>query len=218
MFDLTQQRYLMTKTHKGVTSFAYSAGILVVIRNNRLGWYENGEIKDRIALPLKGMQVAAGKMDRLYLYGWRSKGNIVYLMEEGKILPIINIPKGRISAFTSIGERIFFAIDNMIYTMAKGEKAGLLFIASGEKQIRSLAPDPISGVLYFSAGETVYAVHAGVAISILKGLEGTLRYSGNALFVFDPKKRRLVKVTGLEKLTGEAGEKGVPAQTGGFKE
>lgn len=86
------------------------------------------------------------------------------------ILLCIDIPKGHISAFTSIGERIFFTIDNMIYTMAKGEKAGLLFIASAEKQIRSLAPDPISGVLCFSAGKTVYAVRAGVAISILKGL------------------------------------------------
>ena len=200
LFDLEQREYLPAKKPLHVTSFAYSNGLLVVIRDDRLGWYSDGEIKERFVLPLKGMKVVAGKGQRLYLYGPRGKGSVIYLLENNKVFPLTDIPEGKISAFTVIGERIFFAIDNTIYTVAKGEHAGLVFIVAGEKRVHSLAVDTIAGMLYFSTGEAVYIMRAGVALTILKGLKGILRYSRNALFVLDPGRRRLVKINGLERL------------------
>jgi hypothetical protein len=219
LFDLTRRLPLPAKTPLQVTSFAVSEGLLVAVRNGRLGWYEDGEIRERIELPSKGMRVVAGKKQRLYLYGPRERGSVVYLLEEGKVLPLLETPQGTISAFTAIGERVFFAIDNAIYTAARGDRPGLLFIATGEQSIRSLAADPVAGLLYFSTGDTVYAMRAGVAISVLRGLAGVLRYSGNALFVLDPDRKRLVKVLGLEKLTTVSGGATAPATPpGAFKE
>lgn len=217
LFNLSRRQY-MAKAPLGVTTFALSAGVLVTIRDRQLGWYQDGAIQDRIELPLAGLQVVAGPRARLYFYGSHGDGSVVYLLEDGKVLPLLEVEKGVISALAAIGERVFFALDNAIYTVAKGERAGLVFVAAGEKTIRSLAADPNAGVLYFSAGETVFSMRAGVAVSILRGLAGFLRHSKEALYVLDPERRRLVRVLGLEKLTAEAATTRPPAAPGAFKE
>lgn len=218
LFDLTRRIPLPLKETPRVNAFACSAGLLVVIRNDTLGWVEDGRIQEQFVLPLKGMGVMAGTGERIYLYGSHDGGSRIYLLEKGKVLFLLEIPRGTISAFTTIGERIFFAVDNVIYTLTRGEKPGILFIAAGEKGVRSLACDPLAGMLYFSAGEAVYAMRAGVAITILRGLKGILRYSGKALFVLDPERRRLVKIQGLEKLTVDSGQSGTPISPKDFKE
>jgi hypothetical protein len=72
-------------------------------------------------------------------------------------------------------------------------------------------------MVYFSAGESVYAMRAGVAITILRGMAGYLRYSGSVLAILDPVRKRLVKITGLEKLT-HVTEPGKSLQPAKFKE
>lgn len=217
LFNLSRRQYMAT-TSRGITSLALSAGVLVTIQDNRLGFYREGAIRDQIELPRSEMRVVAGSKTRLYLYGSHGGGSTVYLLDEGNVLPLLEIQRGIISALTAIGERVFFAVDNVIYAVAKGEQASLVFVATGEQNVLSLVADPLAGVLYFSAGETVYAMRAGVAISILRGLAGFLRYSKNALFVLDPERRRLVKILGLEKLTAEVGTPQTPLSPGTFKE
>jgi hypothetical protein len=219
LYDLQKNTYYPHTKPLSITSFTMNSGLCVVIRKDMLGWYEDSEIKERIRLPQAGMKIVSGQKQRIYVYGDKGTGSIIYLLEAGKEIPIIEIPKGSIAAIAAIGERIFYAVDNSIYTVARNEKPGLFFVASGEKQVRSLAVDTQTGLVYFSSGTAVYAARAGSAISIVKGIEGYLRYSGKALYILDPKAGRLVKITGLEKLTiaGERG--GLPGgSSGGFKE
>ncbi|MCX5816872.1 MAG: hypothetical protein NTX75_11640 [Proteobacteria bacterium] len=219
LYDLQKNTYYPHTKPLSITSFTMNSGLCVVICNDMLGWYEDSGVKERIRLPHAGMKVASGPRQRIYVYGDKGTGSIIYLLEDGKEIPIIEISKGSITAFAAIGKRIFYAVDNSIYTVAKDEKPGLFFIASGEKQVRSLAIDTHAGIIYFSSGTTVYAARAGTAISIVKGIEGYLRYSGNALFILDPKAGRLVKITGLEKLTITGEKDGMPGGSSGeFKE
>lgn len=219
LFDLSQQHALPATAPLRIDSFTVSAGLLVTIRGDRVGWYEDGEVKERIRLPSSDMRIVAGPHERLYVYGPRGDGSIIYLLQAGGVTPLLEIPRGRLSALTVIGERVLFAIENVIYTAARGERVGLLFVATGGLPIRSLAADPVAGLLYFSAGETVYAMRAGTAISILRGLAGYLRYSRDALYVLDPDRRRLVKILGLEKLTIDTGRAPtVPSPPGAFKD
>ena len=203
-YSLPQPGVLPVKGSARVDSFAVSTGLIVVTSGDRLGWYEDGKIRERIKLPSTGMQVAAGANQALYVYDQKSKGNRIYFLQDGKVAQLVEIRNGNIAAFATIGERMFFASGNAIYTAAPGENPALLFVAEGQRTIRSLAADPNAGLVYFSAGEAVYAMRAGVAISILRGMAGFLRYSKDALFVLDPEKKRLVKVVGLEKLTMSA--------------
>lgn len=200
LFDLGGRRYLPAEKPPRITSFARSDGILVVVRDGRLGWYRDGRIEERFVLPSTTMRIVAGPGQRLYLHGPLGSGSVVYVLSDGQVLRLLETPQGRISALAAIGRRIFFAIDNAIYTLAEGEQAGLVFVAAGERRIRSLAVDPVAGVLYFAAGDSVYAMRAGLALTVLRGLEGVLRHAGGALFVLDAAKRRLVKVRGLEAL------------------
>ncbi|OPY74681.1 MAG: hypothetical protein A4E64_02184 [Syntrophorhabdus sp. PtaU1.Bin058] len=218
LYDLQKRSYLPYKKTLGITSFTISSSLFVVIRRDMLGWYEDGTIRERVRLPQSGLRIAAGPGQRLYVYGDRGTGSMIYLLEDGKEIPLVEVSRGNISALTAIRQRIFYAVGNAIYTVAKGERPGLLFVAEGEKLVRSLAIDPKVGVLYFSAGNTVYAMRAGIALSVLKGMECYLKYSGTALYALDPKAGRLVKITGLERLIFDEKGESSPAPAGGFKE
>lgn len=218
LYDLEKRSYCPHTKPLNITSFTISSSLFVVIRKDMLGWYEHGVVKERVKLPQTGLKVAAGPKQRIYVYGDRGAGSMIYLLEDGHEIPLIEVSRGRISAFTAIGERIFYSVGNVIYTVAKGERPGLLFVAEGENLIRSLAIDPKIGVLYFSTGNAIYAMRAGIALSVLKGMESYLRYSGNALYALDPKAGRLIKITGLEKLIFEEKDGSPSGPAGRFKE
>jgi hypothetical protein len=219
LFDLTRREALPAKHPLRLNAFTADGGLLIGVRDRRLGWYEAGEFAERIELPEAGLAVAAGPRNRLYLHGPRGAGSVVYLMEQGKAGMLLDVPEGRISALTVIGERLFFAVGNTIYTVAEGQRPAVLFIAAGESGIRSLAADPVSGLLFFSAGKGVYAMRAGVAVSVLRGMEGTLRCAGGELYVLDAGTRTLVRVQGLEWFgRGEAAPAASEAPAGQFKD
>ncbi len=220
LYDLRARRPLPAKEPARLSTFTADRGLLITIRDRRLGWYEDGEVVDRIELPQAGLQVVAGSRKRLFLYGQRGDGSVVYLLQEGRAGPLLDVPEGRISSLTMIGERLFFAVGNTIYTVASRQPPSVLFIAAGQPEVRSLAADPASGFLFLSCGQTVYALRAGVAVSILRGLEGTLRYAGNALFVLDAEQGSLLGLQGLERLAASGGvPTGAEASAAGdFKE
>lgn len=221
LMDLTSRRALPGKTPLALTSFTADKALLIAVRGRRLGWYDGAAIVEKIQLPQDGLTVVAGPKKRLYLYGSQGAGSAVYLLEQGRAGKLFEVPDGRISTLTVIGERLFFAVGNTIYTAAEGQRPAVVFIAAAQSEIRSIAADPRTGLLYFSAGSTVYAMRAGMAISILRGLEGTLRYAGDALYVLDPPQGSLVKLQGLDRLlelgagTGQSAPDATPAQ---FKE
>ncbi len=68
----------------------------------------------------------------------------------------------------------------------------------------SLAYDANLSVLYASDGKSVLAIVNGTAFPIATGLRGELRLvkhgSGQGLYVLDPARRVLVRVTGLDAL------------------
>lgn len=200
LVDLIARRALPAKAPLALNSFTADKKLLIVVRGSRLGWYDGTSIVEKVQLPQDGLTVVAGPKKRLYLYGPQGAGSVVYLLEQGRAGKLFAVPDGRIATLTVIGERLFFAVGNTIYTAAEGQRPAIVFVAVGPAEVRSIAADPRTGLLYFSAGETVYAMRAGMAMSILHGVEGALRYAGDALYVLDPWQGLLVKLQGLEKL------------------
>jgi hypothetical protein len=200
LVDLTACRRLPAKTPLALTAFTADQQVVIGVRGRRLGWYNGETVVEKIQLPQEGLTVVAGAKKRLYLYGTQGSGSVVYLLEQGRAGKLFEVPDGRISTLTVIGERLFFAVGNSIYTAAEGQRPAVVFVAATAADIRSIAADPRTGLLYFAVGDTVYAMRAGMAISLLRGLEGTLRYAGGALYVLDPWKDSLVTLRGLETL------------------
>ncbi len=221
LLDLASRRTLPATAPLALTSFTADKALLIAVRGRRLGWYDGAALVEKIRLPQDGLMVVAGAKKRFYLYGPHGNGSAVYLLEQNRAGTLFEVPDGRVSALTAIGERLFFAVDNTIYTAAEGQRPAVVFVAAAQPAIRSIAADPRTGLLYFSAGSAVYAMRAGMAISILRGLEGTLRYSGDALYVLDASRGVLVKLQGLDTLLelgtggGQPAPDAAPAQ---FKE
>lgn len=201
-FDLDAGEPLPAQASLKVSAFTADGNLLITVRENRLGWYERGAIQESLQLPQKGLGIVAGPRQRLYLFGPRGQGSAIYLLGDSRAALVVDLPQGIISALAVSGERLIFAVGGEIYTVARGERPALLFLAAGQPRITSLAADPWSGMLYFATADCVYAMRAGVAVSILKGLGGTLRHAGGALYVLDSKRKTLVKLRGLEKLVG----------------
>ena len=221
LVDLTARRRLPNKTPLALTAFTADQQVVVGVRGRRLGWYDGEALVEKIQLPQDGLMVVAGAKKRLYLYGAQGSSSVVYLLEQGRAGKLFEVPDGRISTLTVIGERVFFSVGHSIYTAAEGQRPAVVFVAATPADIRSIAADPRTGLLYFAAGDTVYAMRAGMAISVLRGLEGILRYAGGALYVLDPWKGTLVTLRGLEKLleVGTASEPpGADAPPAQFKD
>ena len=219
LVDLTARRMLPAKAPLGITSLTADGGLPIAVRGRRLGWYDGGTVPEKIQLPQDGLMVAAGPKQRLYLYGPQGAGSVIYLLEQGRVAKLLELSDGRISTLAVIGERLFFAAGNTIYAAAEGQRPAIVFVASGHPEIRSIAADPLAGLVYFAAGDAVYAMRAGMAVSVLRGLEGSLRYAGDALYVLDPWRGWLVALRGLERLL-EAGADpaGAEVPSGQFKE
>ncbi len=218
-FDLRAGRQLPAQAPLKVSAFTADGPLLITVRQGRLGWYEQGVIKEGLQLPQDRMGIVAGPGKRLYLFGPRGQGSAIYLLEDSQAALLVEMPQGVISALAVSGPRLFFAVGGEVYTVAPGERPALLFLAAGQPRILSLAADPLSGMLYFATADCVYAMRAGVAVSILKGLGGPLCYAGDALYVLDPKRKALVKLQGLEKLVGLTGKPGMQsAPASPFKE
>jgi hypothetical protein len=69
----------------------------------------------------------------------------------------------------------------------------------GAEPIESIAVDPGGRLLYFSTMRKVYAVDGPLVVKVLDGLGGVLRLSGDALYVFNAKRRVLLSLTGLHE-------------------
>ena len=227
LYDLGRKPPALIGEAPKLGSIAVLRGGLIAVQGERLGYFEDARFVPRLSLPESGLRVVAGADDEIYLYGPSGGGSAIYHLKDWKIWPILRLPARDIDALATVGERIFFSAGGSIYTFTKGESASLLFVAPGEKSIDSLAADPRAGLLYFSAGERVYAMRAGVAFSVLAGVRGILRWSHNALFVLDRSRLQLIKVSGLEQITqaraapGAAPRPSIEAAGGaggGFKE
>jgi hypothetical protein len=181
-------------------AFASGSGVLIGVRGNVLGVIGPGGFSERIVLPGPGYRVATGAGGRIYAFGPARGGSSVLLIENGRAIELIHLPGEAVSDLSVIGERIFFCAGNRIYVAARGEKPALLFMAAGEKVLRSVAPDMRSGVLFFSGDDAVYALRGSSSVSVVKGASGRLRSTARGLFILDAGASRLLLVSGLDRV------------------
>ena len=199
IFDLAGKNALLKQENSGLEYFSFTKqGALLTISHQMLGYYKDGELVERVKLPTAGMKLASAGEDLLYLYGGNisPNTNIYIYCKGGGYKKFLEAPE-KVLSLTTAGDKIFFSIRNDIYTAKLGEKLSLICLMPGPS-VQSLAYDPASGILYFSAGEAVYSLKQGKAYLVSEHLGEDLRFYQGSLYVLSPKYGTLFRLAGLE--------------------
>ena len=186
-----------------IRSFAFSPdSLLMVVKNDEICYFDsNKELKKLYKLPGKQMAISAGK-DVMYVYdqGPNASGNVVYVITPGgkyAVLLVVSLP---VNAVEELDSSLIFASGNMVYQFdLKTKNYKVLSSLSKEKTIISVTSDPACGRIYFSTDRAIYAVNDTSAITVSEGMGGILKFFDDGLVVFDPDKKFLLRIAGIEE-------------------
>lgn len=186
-----------------ISSFAFSFdGFLMAIRNDELCSFDSlGTIVKLYNLPGPDMNLASGKYV-MYVYGRsvnESKYSLFALARGGKFARLLEFATP-IESVAELGNSVLFASGNTVYSYTPSVKElKALVNLPGDRKIISVTTDTLSGRIYFSTENMVFSLKNGQPSMIFDQAGGKLRFYGNSLFVFNPEKNFLVRLSGIEK-------------------
>ncbi len=203
----------MTPLGKSVTSgsirsFAFSTdSLLMVVKNDEICYFDsNRELKKLYKLPGKQMAISAGK-DVMYVYdqSTAASGNFIYVITPGGKYAVLLEASLPVNAVKELDSSLIFASGNLLFEFdLKTKNYKILSSLSKEKNIISVTSDPSCGRIYFSTDRAIYAVNDTSAITVSEGMGGILKFFDDGLVVFDPAKKFLLRIAGIEEELGKA--------------
>ena len=183
-----------------ISSFAYTSdGLLFVISSDNLGFVnKEGSFEQVFKLPSSGMKISGGK-DRMYLYEQNPSGtNSLYAYFKGrKCVKLVESPEP-IRSVSEMSNTIYYATGKAIFRFELGKKLQMALGAPGKDVIESVAADPETGALYFSAGGSVYSLTDETVTTVTRQTGGLLKYRTGTLFIFNATNRFLVGISSTE--------------------
>ena len=179
-------------------------GTVWIVRAGRAGMLDGGQVRELFAVPPGGRLelVASPAGDRVYLFGREAPGELargfVVVDRTGRVErpvtteePVVAVAAGR--------DRVFFATPAAIYAL-EGDELRLVVNLPEPLAVTSLAWDETNRVLLVATADAVFAMRGLVGVSITRGLGGIVRTRAGTLYVLDPARRVLVRITGLDRL------------------
>lgn len=190
------------KVTGSIASYAFTSdNLLLTIRNNELCSFDSlGNLSQLFKLPNYGMGISAGKYV-MYVYD-RNKEKVkhaLYLIAKGgKYTKLFEVPSP-IQSVVEINNSILFATGSDLFKFdIKSKDLKVLVALQKDKEIKSIAVDSSNNRIYFSTENAIYALKDSSAVIITKDFGGVLRYFNNGLIVFNPEKKLLVRILGIE--------------------
>lgn len=185
-----------------IGSYSYTSdSLLMTIRNNELCVFDlQGNLSKLYTLPSTGMGISGGKYG-MYVFdrnGEKQKQALFVLVKGGKYSKLFEIPTP-IQSVVEMNNSILFATQNTLFCYdlySKGLKA-LVALSNGQ-EIKSLAFDTSSSRIYFSTSSMIYAIKDSSAALVTDKFGGILRFFNDGLIVFNPEKKFLIRIVGLE--------------------
>ena len=185
-----------------ISSFAFTPdSLLMTIRNNELCSIDSlGNLSKLFKLPNPSMGISAGKYV-MYVYdrNTEQKQSALYLIAKGgKYLKVFNVP-GPISSVAETNNSILFATGNALFRFTPANKElKTIAVLSKNKKIASIAVEPSGNVIYFSTDSVLYALKDSSVVIITDKYAGTLRYYNGGLMIFNPERKVLIRMEGIE--------------------
>lgn len=190
------------KVTGNIGSFAYTSdSLLMTIRNDELCIFDrNGNLSRLYTLPSQEMGISRGK-HLMYIFdrtGSKPEKGIYALSHGGMYSRLFSVPDP-VYSLVELDDRILFTNRNIIfeYVPAKKEMKAVASLPE-DKTIRSLTADPATGRIYFSTDNMIFSFKGREQTVITDQIGGKLMYY-NGLIVFNPEKKLLVRITGLDR-------------------
>lgn len=194
------------KLTEPVGSFAYTPdGILLSVRKKEVCYSDSsGNLKRLFGLPGQDMGITAGKYV-MYFYNRNkadSKYSVYAVLKGGKYSKLVDVP-APVNAVCEFRSLILFASENAIYSFnPESKEVKAILVLSGKREIQSLTVDSSANRIYFSTGNSIYALKDTSLVTITKEVGGILKYFRNGLLIFNPEKNLLIRMDGIgEKIT-----------------
>jgi len=192
------------KADGNISSFAYTPDslLMAIINNDLCGMDSLGYLSKLFKLPNEGMGISAGKYV-MYVYDRNKdvKQHALYMIAKGgKYAKLFDVP-APIQSAVEMNNSILFATENGVFNYnLKSKQLKALAALPKNKGIKSIAVDGSNNRIYFSTDSAVYALKDTSVVIITKKLGGTLRFFAGGLMVFNPEKKFLVRIMGIETI------------------
>jgi hypothetical protein len=126
-------------------------------------------------------------------------GHSVFLITHGgQHAKLFEMPTP-INSVVEYGNSLLLASGNAIFRYNFKEKEFKLFAALPEDQaIKSIALDTLQNRVYFSTDNMIYGLKESSAVIISDQVGGLIRYFNDGLIVFNPEKKFIIRVLGIE--------------------
>ncbi len=205
IFDAGAKEFLFGEPLKNPGWLAFAGVKLQFLANGALFVVDGRIPRKLLDVPLKS-RVFASDGERTYIGGITETGRaLLFLYKEGmghKALLELDAP---VDAMVLARGKLFFSVGPRIYVLGEGGPAKLFAHLPGFSRIPSIAVDDKSGLLYFSDGDNLYAVHGGDFVLVRRGVGGMLRCREGDLYILSWRDHILFRMRGLSEVFSTAG-------------
>lgn len=178
-------------------------GLLMAVNNDRLCAFDTlGNLSTIYKLPREEMGISSGK-NGMFIYDQNNDHqiNMLYVLAKGgKFAQLFGISTP-IHSVVEMTDSILFASDNAVYSYRFADKKMKILVALAENiVIKSVVADTSGSRIYFSTEDMVFTMKDSKALLVTDKFGGELKYFNDGLLVFNPGKRILLRIVGLEGL------------------
>jgi len=190
------------KASGNICSYAFTSDkLLMAIQNNELCSMDtHGSLSNLFNLPSHGMGISTGKYV-MYVYDRqkeKTKQSVYLIAHGGKYTKLFEVTKP-INSLVEFNNSLLVATENAVFRFnPKNKELKIAVALPREKEIQSLAVDTLNNRVYFSTDSMVYALKDTNVVIVTDQFGGILRYFNGGLLVFNPEKKFLIRIVGLE--------------------
>ena len=205
IYDAGGANFLFGESLKDPGWLAFAGGKLQFLANGALFVVDGGKPRKLLDVPLKS-RVFVPDGERTYISGITETGrSVLFLYKEGMGHKALLELDAQIDAMALARGKLFFTVGPRIYVLGEGGPAKLFAHLPGFSHIPSIAVDDRHGLLYFSDGDSIYAVRGGDFVVVRRGVGGMLRCREGNLYVLSWRDHTLFRMSGLSEAFSGAG-------------
>jgi hypothetical protein len=190
------------KVKGNISSYAFTSdSVLLTIKNNELCNFDSlGNLSKLYKLPNEGMGISSGKYV-MYIYDRNKEqtNHALYVLARGgKYTKLFEVP-APISSVMEMNNLILFATGNAVFSFnLRNKELKAITALPKDKEIKSIAVNSSGNLIYLSTDNSIYALKDSNTVMITDQFGGVLRYFDEGLIVFNPEKKFLVRILGIE--------------------